>query len=198
MSPSWPRASSLAMVAFLALNAPVFASRYVKWVEMSGARVVPVFHYESVANLTNTFNSVNGLLMPGGGSNISTGTEIHSAARVLFDLAVAASSVGDAFPVWGTCMGFQFLHVLAAGSDDVLCQGCFTTEEMALALNFSSAAESSYLLGDLAALQPDLCVVACVAVASRDLQRLQQRAQLGESPLGHFTLDSTHVIWAFN
>lgn len=132
------------------------AASYVKFVEMSGARAVPVFHFDSKENLTKTFQSVNGLLFPGGGSNISAGSDLHSAGQILLDLALDANDRGDEFPIWGTCMGFQFLSILAAGSEDVLCEGCFTTEGVPLALNFTAAADTSYLLSDLHTHRPDL------------------------------------------
>ena len=132
------------------------AASYVKFVEMSGARAVPVFHFDSKENLTKTFQSVNGLLFPGGGSNISAGSDLHSAGQILLDLALNANDNGDEFPIWGTCMGFQFLSILAAGSEDVLCEECFTTEGVPLALNFTAAAHESYLFSDLQAHRPDL------------------------------------------
>ena len=81
------------------------AASYVKFVEMAGARAVPVFHNGTEAYLNDTFYSINGLVMPGGGSNISSGTQLHGAAEFLYNLTLEANQHGDTFPIWGTCMG---------------------------------------------------------------------------------------------
>jgi gamma-glutamyl hydrolase len=138
------------------------AASYVKFVEASGARAVPVFHNGSEAYLRDTFNSINGLLLPGGGANISTGSVLNSAGRVLYDLALAATDAGDPFPIWGTCMGFQFLTILTAQNDSVLCSDCFNTEGLSLPLNFTSVAASSQLFGGLAKNNPELFAATAV------------------------------------
>lgn len=45
----------------------VLVASYVKWLESSGARVVPVRYDASKVELKSIFNSINGLLLPGGG-----------------------------------------------------------------------------------------------------------------------------------
>ena len=136
------------------------AASYVKFVEMAGGRAVPVFHYESNKYLTDTFNSINGLLMPGGGSNISSGSTLRTTGAFLYDLALNANDNGDTFPIWGTCMGFQFLTMLTAQDDSVLCSDCFTTEGEVLPLNFTSLAQTSKLYAGLASNQPDIFAAA--------------------------------------
>ncbi|KPP72969.1 gamma-glutamyl hydrolase-like, partial [Scleropages formosus] len=72
------------------------AASYVKYLEMAGARVVPVK-----------------LLIPGGGANlISSG--YAKAAKIFYELAVKANSQGDYFPIWGTCLGFEELSYLTS------------------------------------------------------------------------------------
>lgn len=39
---------------------------YVKWVEAAGGRVAPIRFYASDAELRRLFDSVNGLIFPGG------------------------------------------------------------------------------------------------------------------------------------
>ena len=126
------------------------AASYVEFLESAGARVVPVHYDASPAELKALFRSINGLLLPGGGANLSNGTLIHSAGRLLYDLAVTANDAGDSFPIWGTCMGFQFLSLLTARDDSVLCQHCYDTEGVALPLDFvEPAATNSRLYGHL-------------------------------------------------
>jgi gamma-glutamyl hydrolase len=45
------------------------------------------------------FNAINGLLLPGGGANLSPGHMFYDTAASLFDMAIAANDKGDFFPV---------------------------------------------------------------------------------------------------
>ena len=42
------------------------AAAYVKWVEAAGGRVVPIRFYVSDSELERLFNTVNGIIFPGG------------------------------------------------------------------------------------------------------------------------------------
>ena len=42
------------------------AASYIKWAEMGGARVVPVFDYASDAELYSILPKLNGIIFPGG------------------------------------------------------------------------------------------------------------------------------------
>ena len=89
-----------------------------------------------MANLTRLFNSVNGLFIPGGGTDLFKGekeiqasnntagtqgphelTDFAKAGIFLVKLAKEANDAGDYFPVWGTCLGFELLMLEAAGGD---------------------------------------------------------------------------------
>ncbi|KAG7488488.1 hypothetical protein MATL_G00035360 [Megalops atlanticus] len=90
------------------------AASYVKFLESAGARVVPVKVNQSHQEYERLFNSINGVLLPGGGVNLTT-SGYGEAARVFYSLALKANSEGDYFPVWGTCLGFQELTYLTSG-----------------------------------------------------------------------------------
>ena len=83
------------------------AASYVKFVESHGARAVPIPYDTDNATIDHLFESINGVLFPGGGAAVPMG------AYRMFDNAVSANSQGDYFPLWGTCMGFQWLLQLA-------------------------------------------------------------------------------------
>ncbi|XP_053268705.1 gamma-glutamyl hydrolase [Pleuronectes platessa] len=90
------------------------AASYVKFLEAAGARVVPVMINQTLEEYQTLFNSINGILYPGGGvSIISSGYE--RAAKIFYDLAIEANKRGDYFPVWGTCLGFEQLMYLTSG-----------------------------------------------------------------------------------
>ena len=55
--------------------------------------------------------------------------------KILFNLAMKANDVGDVFPLWGTCLGFEFLSVCGAGGQNVL--SSVDGEDYAIPLNLS-------------------------------------------------------------
>ncbi|MEQ2248548.1 hypothetical protein ILYODFUR_020122, partial [Ilyodon furcidens] len=88
-----------------------------------------------------TFNSINGLLLPGGNVDIQT-SQFSRAARIFYNLALKANDAGDYFPIWGTCQGFQQLSVLTAGKNLLTLTN---TKAVALPLILTPAAQSSRL-----------------------------------------------------
>ena len=46
------------------------------------------------------------IVVPG---DILNGTRYYAAAKLMFNWAVEANDRGDVFPLWGTCLGFEFL-----------------------------------------------------------------------------------------
>lgn len=90
------------------------AASYVKYLESAGARVVPVR-----LNLTNEeyeklFQSLNGVLYPGGSVDLMKSGYAH-VAKKFYNLAIQSFDDGDYFPVWGTCLGFEELSYLISG-----------------------------------------------------------------------------------
>lgn len=83
---------------------------YVRWIESAGGRVVPVPFHASHKQLVEIFNSINGLLFPGGVVLNSS-----PATSTLLELARQANDAGTYFPVWGTCGGFEVMLQDAAG-----------------------------------------------------------------------------------
>jgi gamma-glutamyl hydrolase len=114
---------------------------YVKWLEMAGARVVPVSYHATNEEVDNLFPQVNGALFPGGGS------DTPGAARQFYKRAVASHAAGDPFPIWGTCDGFEWLMQIAAEDDGVLVGG-FDSENLSLPLNLTTMGRSARLFAD--------------------------------------------------
>ncbi|XP_064607893.1 gamma-glutamyl hydrolase-like [Liolophura sinensis] len=88
-------------------------SEYVEFLHTGGARVVPIRINESMEYYETLFKSINGVLFPGGSLSLTT-SSYAKAGKIMFDLAMQANKNGDYFPVWGTCLGFQFLSFLVA------------------------------------------------------------------------------------
>lgn len=117
------------------------AASYVKYLESAGARVVPVMINQTEEEYKALFNSINGILYPGGGvSIVSSGYE--RAAKIFYELAIEANDKGDYFPVWGTCLGFEQLTYLTSGK---LLLSSTNTSDVALPLNFTSEVKDSRL-----------------------------------------------------
>ena len=58
------------------------------------------------------------ILLPGGAVSFSD-SDFAKAGRFLYKLAVDANDKGNYFPIWGTCLGFEFLLYTAAGSQEI-------------------------------------------------------------------------------
>ncbi|KAK5849976.1 hypothetical protein PBY51_014267 [Eleginops maclovinus] len=124
------------------------AASYVKFLESAGARVVPVMINQTLEEYKKLFNSINGILYPGGGvSIISSGYE--RAAKIFYELAIEANSRGDYFPAWGTCLGFeQLMHLTSEKT--LLSQT--NTSGVPLPLNFTNEIKDSRMFKDFPAL----------------------------------------------
>ena len=114
---------------------------YVKWLELAGARVVPVMYEATDREVDAIFANTNGLLLIGGDAPVC------SAARRFLANAVSAAKGGDAYPIWGTCDGFEWLMQMAAKDDSALQPG-FDSENLPLPLELTAAAADSRLLAD--------------------------------------------------
>ncbi|KAL9957118.1 hypothetical protein ACROYT_G038720 [Oculina patagonica] len=117
---------------------------YIKYIESAGGRVVPIRNDLSEEQLEKLFHSINGVLFPGGGADIYN-SPYERTGKILFNLAVKANDAGDVFPLWGTCLGFQFLSSLGAGGDKVT--SSVDGENYSVPLNLSVGYKSSRLLG---------------------------------------------------
>lgn len=71
--------------------------------------------------------------------------------------AIEANDQGDYFPVWGTCMGFQLLHILAADDYSVLTHRGFKSESIMMPLHFTREAMFSRMI----AAAPHVCSCHC-------------------------------------
>jgi len=120
-----------------------FAASYVKWLESAGARVVPVKINQTEDYYNRLFQSLNGIIFPGGGQDL-----LHSgyanAARYFFRRSMAEfDSAADYFPIFGTCLGFEELLVLAGEERNL--DRIHGTKAAALKTNFVPGVESRLL-----------------------------------------------------
>ncbi|KAI1301271.1 Gamma-glutamyl hydrolase [Halotydeus destructor] len=100
------------------------AASYVKYIESAGGRVVPILVSQDGDYYRQLFRNINGLLLPGGGQFLNNSTYAE-AGKIMYDLAVTANLEHDYFPIWGTCLGFELMSILAANGTSPLvrCRG---------------------------------------------------------------------------
>jgi gamma-glutamyl hydrolase len=125
------------------------AAGYVKWIEASGGRAVPIRFYASDDELHRLFKSINGLVFAGGLTWLWLDAPYVIQARKMFNWAVAENDKGNPFPIHGTCLGFQLLQILVSNvsRDDLL----IDTDSVAHAttLEFSPEAMTSKLFSTM-------------------------------------------------
>jgi len=121
-----------------------FNNVYARWLEGSGAQVVPIPYDLEQSKIDELLSSINGVLFTGGEVPLrEPGNSYVATARYIFDKVIDINRAGEHFPLWGTCMGLQLLSVLAGGPE-VLEFGKFQgVEGVNLRLNFSKQAMQS-------------------------------------------------------
>jgi len=127
---------------------------YFQWIEQGGARAVPIPFDLEPTTLNRLLSSVNGVLFTGGGLGLNFSSSYMHGVVQAWQTALSMKH----YPVWGTCMGFQLISILAANDSSVLTSGQFDSEGLPLALNFTEnvltsrmfASASMSLIRDLA------------------------------------------------
>lgn len=120
-----------------------FSTVYSKWLEMAGAKVVPIPYDLPTDQLKTLHSYLNGVLFTGGGLSLAFDTQYYQTAQMLYDLTLAANDAGDYMPLWGTCMGFQLLNILTSHNQSVLSTDAFDSYGVPLPLDLADGATSS-------------------------------------------------------
>ncbi|KAJ2944338.1 hypothetical protein O0L34_g18340 [Tuta absoluta] len=91
------------------------AASYVKAIESSGARVVPIKIGQNRSYYEDIMSKINGALFPGGEAQFNASNGYADAGEHIYNIARELTDAGDYFPVYGICLGFELLWTLAAG-----------------------------------------------------------------------------------
>jgi len=118
------------------------AASYVKWVESSGARAVPIVFTWSDEEIIRRFKAVNFLLLPGGGADVCAG-RYAEVGRMLLNMSMGENDVGEYMAVWGTCLGYEQMAVAVSGECQILDR--FDAEDNASPLVMANAGEDNRL-----------------------------------------------------
>ena len=92
------------------------------------------------------FAGISGLLIPGGAVSIHS-SPYAEASNFFFDLAKMDNDAGDIFPIWGSCLGFEMLALMA--NDNVPNLKNCNSYDQALALDLLEGWNDSRLLGQV-------------------------------------------------
>ncbi|CAK1556229.1 unnamed protein product [Leptosia nina] len=121
---------------------------YVKHVEAAGARVVPILIGKSRDYYKDLMKKINGVFLPGGATFFNQSNGFADAGQHIYEIAQEMNNEGDYFPIFGTCLGFELLIILASGRGEKENRvGCFSFRN--LSLNFTSDFRSSKMFKDV-------------------------------------------------
>jgi gamma-glutamyl hydrolase len=111
------------------------AASYVKWLEAGGARSIPIPYDATNELFDKLFAEIDGLLLPGGSATFPP------FLQYALDTIVAANQDGTRyFPVWGTCLGYEFLIQYGGG----MLQANYDAYNISLPLENVSSSSSLY------------------------------------------------------
>lgn len=114
-----------------------------QWLEAAGAQVAVVPYDASDEVLEELLAGVDGILFTGGGLSLELNTTYDRTAMKIFQRVLhPPTTAGRGITLWGTCMGFQLLHVLAANDLSVLTHSAFDSEGVAWPLDLASQTDA--------------------------------------------------------
>lgn len=93
------------------------ASSHIDWLHSQGVEILTIPY--DTKNLEDYFKKCHGLYLPSGGAFAGTQMTYYRCCKKLLKLAMNENDKGNFFPVWGCCMGFQQMLILADGNDNV-------------------------------------------------------------------------------
>tara|TARA_Y100000996_G_scaffold52386_1_gene35849 strand:- start:1352 stop:2290 length:939 start_codon:yes stop_codon:yes gene_type:complete len=96
---------------------------YVKWLEQSGAKVVPIHFNWGEKKILSVLKQVNGVLFPGGGVDRQTNADFKKyikSFKQIFNYGIQETDKGNPFPLWATCLGFEFICMMPYDVETIL------------------------------------------------------------------------------
>ncbi|XP_028393790.1 gamma-glutamyl hydrolase-like [Dendronephthya gigantea] len=127
-------------MTFEVLGKNYIPASYVKFLESSGARVVPIFNDLTENETKEIFQLINGVVFPGGIVNLLT-SGYANVSRRIFHLAKKRNDEGGYFPIMGMCLGHQFLAAVVNNNTDnrILTDSYNMTAPLNLPKNFRNS-----------------------------------------------------------
>ena len=117
------------------------AASYVKWIESAGGRAVPIpYNSSDLTVYDRILAKVNGILLPGGAA------KVPASVFYTYKKVAEINRNGGHFPVWGTCLGSEWLAEVLGENDQTLLKP-YAGQNISLSMDFTAAAASSRLFG---------------------------------------------------
>jgi anthranilate/para-aminobenzoate synthase component II len=102
---------------------------YVKWAELHGARIVPIQYDLPIPIINGLLNQINGLLLIGGTIEGHVVEKNHykflSALKYIVKKITHFNLIGNHFPIFSICLGFELLPIIAMYEDVSDHSDCF-------------------------------------------------------------------------
>ena len=98
---------------------------YFSYLELAGAKVIPIIHDTSKEKLIPLLDKINGVLFTGGGLELvdKETKEYHiytQTSELIYNYSITHTDQGDYFPLIGICQGFQLFNILQSETKLVL------------------------------------------------------------------------------
>lgn len=102
-------------------NTQYIGTSYAKYLEMSGAQVVPLSLKSTYEEIDTLLTRVNGVLFTGGENDFWVNSslvpqyspEYAEIGCYIYEQVKMFNDAQHFFPLWGTCLGFELLHICA-------------------------------------------------------------------------------------
>lgn len=137
----------------LAFGSQYLVSVYVKFLESAGARAAPIFVNSSMEEVERMFNSLNGVIFPGGHVKLNQSSYTRVGKKLLELATKAYDETGEVFPIWAECLGLELLALLIGerslkfGQYDHTLFSLTDARNISLKLDLPSDYKSTKLLG---------------------------------------------------
>ena len=96
--------------------------RYINYLQPYTKHIALISPWETKESIIQILNRVNGVLLPGGVTNIytiidskQTISQYTKAAQIIIDYAIQKFNEGNSFPIYGICLGFEAMVAGIAG-----------------------------------------------------------------------------------
>jgi gamma-glutamyl hydrolase len=90
---------------------------YVEWIRAAGGDAIAIHSWMSDSEIEEIFTKVNGFLFQGGGRNLDLNGEFEVFSNKIINKVIEYKDKKNiTIPLWGTCQGFELIHMLVANS----------------------------------------------------------------------------------
>ncbi|CAI2371025.1 unnamed protein product [Moneuplotes crassus] len=126
---------------------------YVKFVEASGARAIPIVWRDSDEDILKLVPKMNGVLFPGGGTSLKNKdgslTEYSRKGELVLNKVKELNDQGIYYPILAICLGFQEVSQIEAPYVDTLETYYFDADDISNNVTLKSTISESKLFNEM-------------------------------------------------